>query len=88
MIVVEQYEVIEVQNKSRIPYVFDVEDYEGNGRTHEQAVKACENAANAKYHDIMVAAYGGNAPYCGAVMTHYVDYDVQKKKSEIIVREV
>lgn len=82
----EQFEVIEVQNKSRIPYVFDVEDYTEN-RTPEQAVRACEDAANAKYHDVMVAAYGGNVAYCGAVLLHYVDYNVEMKKSEIKKRE-
>lgn len=84
----EQFEVIEVQNKSRIAYVFDVEDYETEGVTHEQAVKACEYAANAKYHDVMVAAYGGDVVYCGATFRHFVDDIVTDQKSEIIKREV
>ena len=87
---IEQFEVTEIQNKSRIPYVFDVSDYETNGRTHEQAVKACEYAAKAKFHDIMVAAYGGNVPYCGAKMLHFVDEIIVTNdiKYEIIKREV
>lgn len=86
----EQYEVIEVQNKSRIPYVFDVSDYQENGVTWEQARKACESAAKAKYHTVLVAAYGGNEPYCGAVILHYVDDVVvlDDGNSEIIKREV
>ena len=84
----EQFEVIEVQNKSRIAYVFDVEDYETEGRTHEQAVKACEYAANAKYHDVMVAAYAGNNAYCGATFRHFVDNIVVDPKAEIIEKEV
>lgn len=86
----EQYEVIEVQNKSRLTYVFDVSDYQTNGRTWEQAEKACESAAKAKYHTILVAAYGSNEPYCGAVILHYINDVVvlDDGNSEIIQREV
>jgi len=83
----EQFEVVEIQNKSRIPYVFDVSDYSEN-RTPQAAKNACEEAANAKYHDIMVAAYAGNQPYCGAAMRHFIDKDVIYVKDELIIREV
>lgn len=84
---IEQFEVIEIQNNSRIPYVFDVSDYSEN-RTPEAAKNACEEAANAKYHDIMVAAYAGDIAYCGAVMRHFIDKDVIAVKDELIIREV
>ena len=84
---IEQFEVVEIQNKSRIPYVFDVSDYTEN-RTPEAAKNACEEAANAKYHEIMVAAYGGVQPYCGATMRHFIDRDVVASKDELIIREV
>ena len=87
---IEQFEVTEIQNKTRIPYVFDVSDYETENVSHEQAVKACEYAAKAKFHDIMVAAYAGNVAYCGAKMHHFVDEIIVTNdiKYEIIKREV
>ena len=87
---IEQFEVTEIQNKSRIPYVFDVSDYESGNISHEQAVKACEYAAKAKFHDIMVTAYAGDVAYCGAKMLHFIDEIIVTNdiKFEIIKREV
>ena len=87
---IEQFEVTEIQNKTRIPYVFDVSDYEIENVSHEQAVKACEYAAKAKFHDIMVAAYAGSVAYCGAKMLHFIDEVIVTNdiKYEIIKREV
>lgn len=83
----EQFEVTEIQNKTRTPFVFDVEDY-AEGRTPEQAVKACEAAAMAKFHSIMVAVYNSQEPYCGANVLHYAGQNVLQGPSEIIEREV
>ena len=82
----EQYEVTEIQNKTRSPFVFDVEDYLEN-RTPEAAVIACEEAAMAKYHDIMVAAYSSNVAYCGAQVLHFIGRQVIQGPYEIIERQ-
>ena len=76
----EQYEVTEIQNKTRTPFVFDVSDYGGNA-------DACEEAAMAKYHQIMVAAYNSQVAYCGACVLHFAGKNIIQGPSEIIERQ-
>lgn len=63
---IEQFEVLEEQNVSVIPYVFRVGTGEGQYATSELA----EAAAHAKFHAIMTAAYDGNNAYHGACIIH------------------
>ena len=63
---VEQYIVEEIQNVSVVPFVFRVGTGEGQYATPE----AAEEAAHAKFHDIMVAVYSGSNQYHGAIMLH------------------
>ena len=63
---IEQFEVFEEQDKTIIPYVFRVGTGEGEYATPELA----EAAAHAKFHEIMIAAYGSQVPYHGSCILH------------------
>lgn len=63
---IEQYIVEEIQNVSVIPFVFRV----GEGQGEYATVQLAEEAAKAKFHEIMVSVYSLNVPYNGAIMLH------------------
>lgn len=63
---IEQFEVLEEQNVSVIPYVFRVGTGQGQYATPELA----EAAAHAKFHEIMTSAYGSQNEYHGACILH------------------
>lgn len=63
---IEQFEVMEEQNMSIIPWVFRV----GTGEGQYATSKLAEAAAHAKFHSIMVSAYGSNVDYHGAYIIH------------------
>lgn len=63
---IEQYIVEEIQNVSVIPFVFRV----GNGEGQYATIQLAEEAAKAKFHEIMVSVYSLNVPYNGAIMLH------------------
>ena len=62
----EQYIVEEIQNKAIIPFVFRVGEGEGEYATP----KAAEQAAKAKFHNIMERVYSLSLAYNGAIMIH------------------
>lgn len=81
----EQFEVLEEQNKSIIPWVFRV----GTGEGEYATTKLAEEAARAKFHDIMVSAHGANNAYHGACIIHR--YGTNKpviEDDEMVEREV
>ena len=55
----DQFLVCEIQNQAVVPYVFQVT----NGD-----ITAAEHSAKAKYHQIMVTAYGSTVTYHGAMI--------------------
>ena len=63
---IEQYEVLEEQNVSIVPWVFRV----GTGEGQYPDSKAAEEAARAKFHAIMTSVYDGNNEYHGALIIH------------------
>ena len=62
----EQFEVFEEQDEAIIPYVFRV----GTGVGQYATTELAEAAAHAKFHEIMIAAYGSQVPYHGACILH------------------
>lgn len=62
----EQYIVAEIQNVSVSPFVFRV----GTGEGEYSTPKGAEEAAKAKFHDIMVSVYSRSIPYNGAILIH------------------
>lgn len=81
----EQYEVLEEQDKAIIPYVFRV----GTGLGEYATPELAEAAAHAKFHDIMVAVYGSNVPYHGALIIHrYGKNKPMIEDDEMVEREV
>lgn len=63
---IEQYIVAEIQNVSVLPFVFRVGTGDGEYATSQEA----EEAAKAKFHEIMVSVYSFSVPYNGAIMLH------------------
>lgn len=81
----EQYIVAEIQNVSVSPFVFRV----GNEPGQYETPKAAEEAAKAKFHDIMVSVYSRNIPYNGAILLHqYGTNPAVIEGYEMVEREV
>ena len=82
---IEQFEVLEEQNMSIISWVFRV----GTGEGQYATSKLAEEAAHAKFHEIMVSAYDAHNAYHGACIIHR--YGTNKpviEDDEMIEREV
>lgn len=81
----EQYIVEEIQNTSVIPFVFRVGEGEGQYATQPEA----EEAAKAKFHEIMVAVHSRKIPYNGAILLHqYGTNPAVIEGYEMVEREV
>ena len=82
---IEQYIVEEIQNVSVIPFVFRV----GEGQGEYSTVQIAEQAAKAKYHEIMTSVYSHTLEYNGAILIHMYGKNAPViELQEIVEREV
>lgn len=76
----DQFITHEIQGTSDTPYTFQVAD----GADPDIA----KNQAMAKFHSIMVAAYGSNVPYHGAYIVHMVEATPGRIDTFVIANEI
>ena len=76
----DQFIVHEVQGTSDTPYTFPV----GDGESPD----AAKDAAMAKHHAIMVAAYGSDVPYHGSYIVHMTEATPGRIDTFVMVSEI
>lgn len=76
----DQFITHEIQGTSDTPYTFQVADGEDPD--------IAKNQAMAKFHSIMVVAYGSNVPYHGAYIVHMVEATPGRIDTFVIASEI